>query len=108
MSKFGPNYTFVVILGRKLAYVIYLVLFPTNKTSCLSGFLICVPELLLPHKIIRMFGPKTAIFAPKELSQTHALPAHLMHCWFVGWWLKRACCISQDTYLPYIIRGYWL
>ena len=23
------------------------------------------PELLLPHKIIRMFGPKTTIYAPK-------------------------------------------
>ena len=26
---------------------------------------IWVPELLLPPNIIRMFGPKTAIFAPK-------------------------------------------
>ena len=26
-----------------------------------------------------------------------------MPCWWVGWWLWRAGCISQDTYLLYII-----
>ena len=30
-----------------------------------------------------------------------ALPAHLVPCWWVGWWLWRAGCISQDTYLLY-------
>ena len=85
MSKFGPNYTFVVILGRKLAYVIYLVLFPTNKTSCLSGFLICVPELLLPHKIIRMFGPKTAILPQNMLSSVHKGLAGSDNALLVGW-----------------------
>ena len=26
-----------------------------------------------------------------------------MPCWWVGWWLWRAGCISQDTYLLYVI-----
>ena len=30
-----------------------------------------------------------------------ALLAHLVPCWWVGWWLWRAGCISQDTYLLY-------
>ena len=30
-----------------------------------------------------------------------ALLAHLMPCWWVGWWLWRAGSISQDTYLLY-------
>ena len=30
-----------------------------------------------------------------------ALPAHFVPCWWVGWWLRRAGCISQDTYLLY-------
>ena len=31
-----------------------------------------------------------------------ALLAHLVPCWWVGLWLWRAGCISQDTYLLYI------
>ena len=30
------------------------------------------------------------------------LPAHLVPYWLVGWWLWRADCNSQDTYLLYI------
>ena len=41
--------------------------------------------------------PKIGIFG--LLSQ--ALPAHLVPCWWVGWWLWCAGCISQDTYLLY-------
>ena len=33
-----------------------------------------------------------------------ALPAHLLPCWWVGWWLWRAGCISQDTYLLYTVQ----
>ena len=43
------------------------------------------------------FGPKLAFLF--ILGQ--ALPAHLVPCWWVGWWLWRAGCISQDTYLLY-------
>ena len=32
-----------------------------------------------------------------------ALPAHLVPCWWVGWWFLGAGCISQYTYLLYII-----
>ena len=35
------------------------------------------------------------------------LLAHSVPCWWVGWWLWRAGCISQDTYLLYIIVD-WL
>ena len=64
-----------------------------------------VPELLLPPKIIRMFGPKTAIFAPKYAFLGTKRPCRFIWC-PVGWWLWRASCISQDAYslydIPYI------
>ena len=45
-----------------------------------------VPELLLPPKIIRMFGPKTAIFAPKYAFLGTYRPSRLIRCpFFVGW-----------------------
>ena len=31
------------------------------------------------------------------------MQAYLVPCWWIGWWLWRAGCISQDTYLFYII-----
>ena len=30
-----------------------------------------------------------------------AMQAYPVPCWWVGWWLWRAGCISQDTYLLY-------
>ena len=30
--------------------------------------------------------------------------AHLGPCWWVGWWLWRAGCISQDTFLLYEVE----
>ena len=62
------------------------------------------PELLLPFKIIRMFGPKMAIFAPKKLSQAHIGLASSFNALLVSWWLWRAGCISQDTYLLYVLH----
>ena len=56
-----------------------------------------VSELLLPPKIIRIFGPKTAIFAPKYAFLGTYRPCWLIWC-SVGRWLWRAGCISQDTY----------
>ena len=44
-------------------------------------------------------GPKLAFLV--NLGQ--AMQAYSMPCWWVGWWLWRAGCISQDTYLLYII-----
>ena len=32
-----------------------------------------------------------------------ALPTYLVPRWWVGWWLWHAGCISQDTYLLYVI-----
>ena len=49
---------------------------------------------------------KKGFFAQKRpnLAQNwHFCPllAHLVSCWWNGWWLWRAGCISQDTYLLY-------
>ena len=51
---------------------------------------------------IRIFCPKTTKFSPKLAILVilgQALPAHLVPCWWVGWRLWRAGCISQDTYV---------
>ena len=67
-------------------------------TRCLGGFSIMwVTKLLIsPVKkgFFAQFGPKLVFFCP--------LQAHLVPSWWVGWWLWRAGCISQDTYLLYI------
>ena len=45
-------------------------------------------------------------FCPKFASLVilgQALPDHYVPFWWVGWWLRRAGCISQDTYLLYQI-----
>ena len=31
------------------------------------------------------------------------MQAYLMPCWWVNWWLWRAGCILQDTYLLYVL-----
>ena len=48
------------------------------------------------------FGPKLAFLV--NLGQ--AMQAYSVPCWSVGWWLWRAGCISQDTYLLYMFRIY--
>merc|ERR1711922_14311 len=66
-----------------------------------------VPKLLLTPIKIRLFGPKTAKFGPKSAFLVilgQAMQAYSVPCWWVGWWLWRAGCISQDTYLLYNIR----
>ena len=78
---------------------------PTNKTMrtrFLSGFLI--PELLLPPSIIRMFGPKAAIFAPRYALLGTCRACRLIWCpvgWLVGGCISQGC-ISQDTDLLYL------
>ena len=47
------------------------------------------------------FGPKLAFLV--NLGQ--AMQAYSVPCWWVGWWLWRAGCISQDTYLLYNIHA---
>ena len=51
-----------------------------------------------------IFCPKTAKFGPKLAFLVNlGQGMHLVPCWWVGWWLWRAGCISQDTYLLYLI-----
>ena len=45
------------------------------------------------------FCPKLAFLV--DMGQ--AMQVFSMPCWWVGWWLWRAGCISQDTYLLYNI-----
>ena len=74
-------------------------------TSCPGGFSVMwVQKLLLPPVRIRIFGLKTAKFGPKLAFLVilgQAMQAYSVPCWWVGWWLWRAGCISQDTYLLY-------
>ena len=52
------------------------------------------------------FCPKTTKFGPKLaflVNLGQAMQAYSLPCWWVGWWLWRAGCISQDTYLLYYI-----
>ena len=53
------------------------------------------------QKLWRMFEPKMAIYAPKYVFFGTYRPYRLIWC-PDGWWLCRAGCISQDTYLLYI------
>ena len=98
------NLAFLAIMGQILAYLIHLVPCPTNKTmrtrSLIEHTDMCVPDLLV--KIVRMFGPRTAIFAPKYAFLGTKRPCRFIWC-PVGWWLWRAGCILQDTYLHYSI-----
>ena len=62
-------------------------------------------KLLISPLKIRIFCPTTTKFGPKLaflfiLGQ--ALSAHLVPCWWVGWWFWCAGCISQDTYVLYV------
>ena len=62
-------------------------------TKCLGVFsVIWVPTILLSLVILGQ-----------------AMPAYLVPWWWVGWWLWRAGCISQDTMTPiyfiYVNRG---
>ena len=63
-----------------------------------------VTKLLIFPVEIRIFCPKTTKFCPK-----YAFMGTYRHCRFiwcpVGWWLWRAGCILQDTYLLYRHRG---
>ena len=52
-----------------------------------------------------VYCPKTTKFGPKLaylVNLGQAMQAYLVPCWWVSWWLRRAGCISQDTYLLYV------
>ena len=64
-----------------------------------------VTKLMISQVKKRIFCPKTTKFGPKLaflVNLGQAMQAYLVPCWWVGWWLWRAGCISQDTYLLYI------
>ena len=60
-----------------------------------------VPELLIPHKLVRMFGPKTAIFAPK-----YAFGAHIGLAGSFGALLVFGCsarAVSRNTPIYFML-----
>ena len=79
----------------------------TMRTRCLGGFSVMwVTKLLISQVKKKIFCPKTTKFGPKlaflvDLGQT--MQAFSVPCWWVSWWLWHAGCISQDTYLLYLI-----
>ena len=70
------------------------------RTRCLGGFSVMwVTKLLISPVKKGFFAQK-----PPNLARIwHFWPllAHSVPCWWVGWWLWRSGCISQDTYLLY-------
>ena len=67
-----------------------------------------VTKLLISPVKKRIFCPKTTKFGPKLaflVNLGQAMQAYSVPCWWVGWWLWRAGCISQDTYLLYLNQG---
>ena len=77
-------------------------------TRCLGGFSVMwVTKLLISPVKKRIFCPKTTKSGPKLaflVNLGQAMQAYLVPCWWIGRWLWRAGCISQDTYLLY---WYW-
>ena len=64
-----------------------------------------VTKLLIFPVEISIFCPKTTKFGPKLailVNLGQAMQAYAVPCWWVGLWLWRAGCISQDTYLLYV------
>ena len=63
-----------------------------------------VTKLMISQVKKGIFCPKTTKFGLKLaflVNLGQAMQAYLMPCLWVGWWLWRAGCISQDTYLLY-------
>ena len=63
-----------------------------------------VTKLLISPVKKRIFCPKLTKFGPKLaflVNLGQAMQAYSVPCWWVGWWLWRAGCISQHTYLLY-------
>ena len=63
-----------------------------------------VTKLLISPVKKRIFCPKTTKFGPKLaflVNLGQAMQAYSVPCWWVGWWLWRAGCISQGTYFLY-------
>ena len=104
----GPNWSF---LCQRFTFLVHFEAIPDQRNNVnevprwFSDM--WVPELLLPQKIIRMFGPKMAIYAPKYAFLSTYSPCRLIWCpvdwlWF---WLWRVGCILQHTYLLYLFNA---
>ena len=68
-----------------------------------------VTKLLISPVKKRIFCPKTTKFGPKLAFFGQFGPGHtglFNALLWVGWWLWRAGCISQDTYLLYVSATY--
>ena len=83
---------------------------PDQKTMwrrCLGEFSVMwVTKLMISQVKKRIFCPKTTKFNPKLaflVNLGQAMQAYLVPCWWVDWWLWRTGCISQDTYLLYML-----
>ena len=102
-AKFSPKYVFLVILGRRLAFLAHFVPCPT-KTQCEKGaqvvFSYVGTKTFAFSSKNQDFLPKNYQFGPK-LAYLVVLSHHLVPCWWAGWWLWHTGCISQDTYLLY-------
>ena len=60
---------------------------------------------MIPQVKKRIFCPKTTKFGPNLaflVDMGQAMQVFSVPCWWVSWWLWRAGCISQDTYLLYL------
>ena len=67
-----------------------------------------VTKLLISQVNKKDFLPQNDQIWPKIGIFGQFWPGHaglLVTCWWVGWWLWRAGCISQDTYLLYRNRS---
>ena len=112
MAKFGPNYAFLVILGRILAFLAHLVPCPTKNNAKKVPSWFCVmwmQKILLPPVKMRNFGPKTAKFCPKYAFLGTYKPCWLIWC-PVGW-LVGGCCaraVSRKTPINFIIILYYI
>ena len=108
-AKFGPKYAFLVILGQVLLHILsnarpknnvnkvprWVFRYVGNKAYDFSS----KKKDFLPKN--DQIWPKIGIFGQAIFGQ--AMQAYSVPCWLVGWWLWRAGCISQDTYLLYDI-----
>ena len=64
-----------------------------------------VTKLMISQVKKRIFCPKTTKFNPKLaflVDMGQDMQVFSVPCWWVSWWLWRAGCISQDTYLLYL------
>merc|ERR1711884_652620 len=98
-AKIGPKSAFLLILSNAR---------PKNNANKVPGWVF----RYVSNKTFdfsskkRIFCPKTTKFGPKLaflVKLGPAMQAYMVPCCWVGWWLWRAGCISQDTYLLYLI-----